>query len=300
MNGYLSQQGKKLLENSRHALLYAGILAVIPYTTFLSLAIISLVTLRKGWREGSLLLMPVMIMFLTSSMFLVPPKIAIFNTLLAFLPCYLAACVLGKTANWRSVAGVFFLFLLLTAVFFHVFLPEFIAVQFQYLSASMGQLNPDLLSKVLSSNSLNQIALANYLFGLQLVSLVISVIWPLTLARSVQSQLYYPGGYQQEMHSLRDNKVGLLMLVVLLLAVSQGKLIAMNMLPLVVMYFLCIGLSLGFHAFAGKKIRGASLILILPLIFMPFIMIPAYVILGSLDSLFNLRLYLPTSAGKTT
>ena len=149
-------------------------------------------------------------------------------------------------------------------------------------------------------NGSSQLILANYLFGLQLASLVLSAILPLTLARSVQSQLYYPGGYQQEMYSLRSNKIGLLILVLMLVSANQGKLIAMDILPLLVMYFLFAGLSLSFHALAGKKIRGALLILITPLVLVPFVMLPVYVILGSLDSLFNLRLYLPSTAGKTT
>lgn len=301
VNGFISQQGKKLLENNRHAMLYAVLLAVIPYTTWLSLAVIALVTLRKGWREGAMLLMPVMTAFLACSLAAAPVKLAIINTLLAFLPCYLAACVLSMSASWRAVAGVFFLLLLISAMLFQVVMPEFITAQYQYLYAAMNELNPDVLPKALANiHGSNQLVLANYLFGLQLASLVLTAALPLTLARSVQSQLYYPGGYLQEMHSLRGNRIGFLLLVVMFIAASQGKLIAMNMLPLLVMYFLSAGLSLSFYAFAGRKIRGASLILIAPLILVPFIMLPVYVILGSLDSLFNLRFYLPTVAGKTT
>ena len=301
VNGLISQQGKKLLDNNRHAMLYAVILALIPYTTWVSLAIIALVTLKKGWRDGAMLLMPVMTAFLACSVAVAPIKLGIINTLLAFIPCYIAACVLGMTASWRTVAGVFFLLMLTCAILFQVFMPEFISAQYHYLTAAMSELNPDVLPKALANfRGSNPLVLANYLFGLQLASLVLSAALPLTLARSVQSQLYYPGGYRQEMHALRGNKLGLLMLVLMIAAASQGKFIAMNILPLLIMYFLFAGLSVCFYALAGKKIRGASLILVLPLILAPFIMLPVYVILGSLDSLFNLRFYLPTIAGKTT
>lgn len=302
VNGFICQQGQKLLENNRHAMLCAVLLAIFPYTTWLSLTVIALVTLRKGWRDGALLLMPVMTAFLVCSVATaVPTLLAITNTLVTFIPCYFAACVLGMTTSWRAVAGVFFLLLLICAILFQIFMPEFITAQYQYLYAAISELRPDALPKVMVSlNGSNQLILANYLFGLQLANLFISAILPLTLARSIQSQLYYPGGYQQEMHSLRGNKVGVLILLLILVAASQGNLIAINVLPLLVVYFLSAGLSLSFYAFAGKKIRGASLILVIPLVLLPFVMLPVYVILGSLDSLFNLRFYLPSIAGKAT
>lgn len=301
VNGFIRQQGQKLLDSNRHALLYAVLLALIPYTTWLSLAIIALVTLKKGWREGAMLLMPVMTAFLTCSMVVAPTLLAISNTVLAFIPCYLAACVLGLTASWRAVAGVFLLLLSVSAMVFQIVMPDFITAQYQYLYAAMSQLHPEVLPRVITDvNGSNQLILANYWFGLQLASLVVSALMPLTLARSVQSQLYYPGGYRQEMHSLRGNKAGLMLLILVLIAAHQGRFIAMNILPLLVMYFLIAGLSVSFCALAGKKIRGTPLILVTPLVLVPFVMLPVYVILGSLDSLFNLRLYLPSAAGKTT
>ena len=59
VNGFISQQGKHVLGDKRYALLYAVIFALFPYTTWLSLSVIALVTLKKGWREGALLVMPV-------------------------------------------------------------------------------------------------------------------------------------------------------------------------------------------------------------------------------------------------
>lgn len=301
VNGFIRKQGQRLLEDNRSALLYAVLLAVFPFTTWLSQALISLVTLRKGWRDGAMLLMPVMTAFLACSLVTAPPQLAIMNTLLTFIPCFIATCVLGITASWRAVAGVFFLLVSLGAIVFQIFMPEFIMAQYQYLYAVIHELHPDVLSRFVNDTTgLNQLMLANALFGLQLASIVVSAILPLTLARSVQSQLYYPGGYRQEMLALRSNKIGLLLLVLMLVAVNQSKMIAMNILPLLVLYFLAAGLSLSFNVLARKKMRGVMLILLAPLVLVPFIMLPVYVILGSLDSLFNLRLYLPSTVGKTT
>lgn len=301
LNGLISQQAKKLLDSNRHAILYAVLLAIFPYTTWLSLSVIALFTLKKGWRDGAILLMPVMTAFLVSSVVVAPVLTAIVNTLITFIPCYLAAGILGMTISWRMVASAFFLMLLIFAMLIQLLMPEFIMAQYQYLQVVINQLRPDVLPKLLANmQGVNPLILANYLFGLQLASMVLSVFLSLTLARSIQSQLYYPGGYQQEMQTLRGNKPGLLVLILIGFGASQGQLLAINILPLLIMYFLTAGLSLGFYACSVKKIRGAILMLILPLVLVPFVMLPVYVILGSLDSLFNLRLYLPSVAGKTT
>ena len=301
VNGFIGQQGKRVLENNRYALLYAVFLALIPYTTWLSLAVIALVTLKKGWREGALLLMPVATAYVGLLLAQEPTIIAIINTLLTFLPCYIAACVLGLTVSWRAVAGVFILLAGLSALVLQLTLPEFVVTQYQFLTAAIAQARPDLLAKVLKdTGDYNQLIIANYFFGFQLISVFLSAALPLITARSVQSQLYNPGGFRQEMLALRGNKIGLLIMSILLIAVNQQKLIAMNVLPLVIFYFLLAGLSLSFQALAEKKIRGRFLLLVAPLIVLPFVMLPVYVVLGSLDSLFNLRLYLPSNAGKTT
>lgn len=48
----LRKQGHFLLENDHYALLYIAILALIPFATWLSVAIVALITLRKGWVSG--------------------------------------------------------------------------------------------------------------------------------------------------------------------------------------------------------------------------------------------------------
>ena len=208
---------------------------------------------------------------------------------------------MGWSVSWRAVASVFFLLAGFGVILLQMTLPEFIFTQYQYLTAAITQAHPDLLVKVLKdANDFGQLVFANYFFGLQMISVVLSAILPLMFARSIQSRLYNPGGFRQEMLALRSNKLGLFIMGMLLIAVNQDKLIAMNLLPLVVFYFLLAGLSLSFQALAQKKIRGRMILLLAPLIVLPFVMIPVYVILGSVDSIFNLRLYLSSNAGKTT
>lgn len=300
-HGMVGKQGKKILENNRYALLCAVFFALFPYTTWLSQAIIALVTLKKGWQDGAQLLMPIATAYLGVLLIREPTIVAVINTLLTFLPTFLAACVLGWSVSWRAVAGLFAILATSSAVILHFMLPEFVTTQYQYLIAAIEQVRPDLLVDALKDpTQVGAIKIANYFFGFQLVSLVVSSLLPLVIARSVQAQLYNPGGFRQELLVLRGNKIGLFCLCLLLITASQQYLIAMNVLPLFVFYFLSAGLSLCFNLLAEKKIRGRFLLLGVPLIVLPFVMLPIYVMIGSLDSLFNLRVYLLSNAGKTT
>lgn len=58
LSSLIRKQGQILLENERYAILHAVLLALLPYTAWLSIALIALMTLRKGWRKGGLLLVP--------------------------------------------------------------------------------------------------------------------------------------------------------------------------------------------------------------------------------------------------
>ena len=101
------------------------------------------------------------------------------------------------------------------------------------------------------------------------------------------------------MLSFRGDKIGLLLLLVMLVAANQQALEAISILPMLLFYFLLAGFSLSFNVFAKHKPFRITMLLMATLFFLPFIMLPVYVIFGSLDSLFNFRLYLCRDAGKT-
>lgn len=301
LNGFIRKQGQYLLANNRHAMFHATILALLPFTAWLSVAIIALVTLRKGWQDGGRLLVPVTIVTFALSLPSTTVAIAFINALLIFMPCYLAACVLRLTTNWRAVAGFFFLQVIIAVSLVQVLMPDFIMAQYQYLQTVLREVQTDsaLLAFINDKAGLNQTIFASYLLGLQAIGVVFSACLSLMLARSVQSQLYYPGGYKQEMLAFRGDKIGLLLLVTLLVAASQQSVFAISLLPLLIFYFLLAGLSLSFNILAKQWPRYTGFLLIATLFLLPFIMLPVYVIFGSLDSVFNFRLYLPSDAGKT-
>lgn len=298
---FLRQHILSLLASNRLAFLLALVFALLPYTMCLSLAVLALVTLKKGWRDGALLMMPVATACFGLSLSHATPMAATINTVLTFVPCYLGACVLGMTASWRAVSGFFLGLLFLSSVLLQCFLPEFITAQLVYLK-TITEANPDIFANLLSKMSgFNQSILANYLFGLQVLGMIFAAMVPIMLARLVQANLVYPGGFRQEMLNFRGDKLGLFILVGVLVLANQGQAIAINLLPSLVVYFILLGMSLSAYAFTIKKTRGAFLFLMTPLLLLPVMMIVVYVILGSLDTLFNLRVFLLSKvAGKTT
>ena len=172
--------------------------------------------------------------------------------------------------------------------------------QFLYFQAALREIQSEnaLLALINEKSGLNQMILASYLLGLQAVGVFFSASVSLMLARSVQSQLFYPGGFRQEVMAFRGDKVGLLLLVIMFIAAHYQNVLAMCLLPMLVFYFLIAGLSLSFNVLSKQRLLSSTIILVSTLLLLPFVMLPVYVFFGSLDSLFNLRLYLPSDAGK--
>ena len=300
MSGVIRKQGQLLLQNKWHALLQAIILAMLPFTSWMSVAIVALVTLRRGWRDGGWLLVPVTIANFALSLAFTTQSIALVNALLTFVPCYISAVVLREMGNWRAVAAVLFIQVIVVVLLLQLLMPDFVMAQFLYLQAILREAQADgvLLTYINGKAGMNQMFLASYLLGLQTVGVVFSASISLVFARSLQSQIFYPGGFKREMLAFRGDKVGLLLLVILLIAVNQQSIIAMSLVPVLVFYFVLAGLSLSFNILAKQKTWRTVVLLVATLFLLPFIMLPVYVIFGSLDSLFNFRLYLPSDAGK--
>jgi hypothetical protein len=302
LGGFIRRQGQFLLDHPGYALLHILILAVLPYTAWLSVALMALITLRKGEAAGKKVLIPALLANFAISLISISPVVATINTLLTFIPCFLGACLLRSTVSWRAVTGCFFVLLVISVLIVQFMVPNFVMAQYLFIKTILTEAQTDntLFELINTKTGLSPEFFANYLFGVQAAGVCLSALFSLMLARSVQSQLYYPGGFREEMLSFRGNKLGLLILMILLLTSWQGNVLAMNILPTLVLYFLLAGLSLTLRALGGRGSIGTLILLVVPMLFLPFILVPIYVILGTLDSLFNFRIYLRPAAGKRT
>lgn len=299
----LRRQLELMTKDSRYALAYAMFLSFSSYTMWLSLTIIALVTLRRGLREGLCAMLPVFFIHTATSTISLPWSAALLNAFLTFLPVFSGALVLHKTAQWRMVAGVFFLLVLLMTMSVQMFYPAFIAEQFQYLQKIAQDLPSDnaLLMFFSAKHKIDANLLANYLLGTQAAGLIASALLPLMLGRLLQARLFYPGGFRQEVLSFRSDKIEVILFIALIVGAYQQNVLAMNCLPVMSFYFLLTGLSLGYYLLASKKSMWVLLLLVLPVGVLPFMMMPIYLIIGVLDGIINFRSYLPVhSASNVT
>jgi len=181
-----------------------------------------------------------------------------------------------------------------------VFAPHLISAQLVYLQTVVQNLDTgSTLLDTWREWGIPPVVVANYLLGFQELCLLLAIISPLLLARSLQARLYYPGGFRQEMLNFRGDKYSLVVMVLLSIAASLNHVLAMNGLPIILFYFTLAGLSLSAHVLEKMKPLRKAVILWAPLLLVPLVAFPFYIALGAFDSLFNFRLYLASRAGKT-
>lgn len=292
IKGLFKKQAELILGSRKQALLYAVLLALLPYCTWLAMVVIALVTLRKGKEEGGRVLLSVMLAHSVVLLVSLPVYVAFFQTMLVFAPVYCGAYVLRESATWQAVAAVLFLLVLVSSVLIQQMIPEWILSQYELIQSLVAASQPEhALSKWLSDTSeVSIVVMANYTLGIQLLSTVLSIWAALMLARSLQAQLFYPGGFRTELLAFRGNRVSLVVILLFFGAAWQCNVVAINVLPVLILFYLLAGLSLCANFIMRKTSRMLLVILILPVILMPFVMVPLYIILGLLDSLFNIRL----------
>lgn len=292
--GFFQRHARKILASERYALVAALILAAMPFMGWLAEALVALVTLRQGAKAGAKLLIPVMLVHTLVSIWSIPVSMALMLAMLNVLPCYIAAHVLRTTTSWRAVASVLLSLVVLGAMVLQMLFPAFINDQYMHLEAMLKSLasNQANFLDFWLRHGVSPLVLANYLLGVQAVSLVFSAMVPLFVARTLQAQLYYPGGFREELFNFRGDKISLIVLGLLMLAAYFEQYLAINSLPLVLFYFVLAGLSLGAYMFSNMRPLAAMAILVLPIIFLSWVMLPLYALIGALDSVFDFRSYL--------
>ncbi|MDF1677536.1 MAG: hypothetical protein P1U32_02440 [Legionellaceae bacterium] len=298
--GFFQQQALRVLEQEKYALLLAMVLSAVPYMDWLALALMALVTLRQGPKAGLRLLLPVMLTHILVAAFSVPLSTAIMMTVVSSLSCYAAAYILKTTTSWHVVSGVLFVFVAVGVVVLQAFSPEFIIQQYMHLEATMENMGLSQMNglEFWGHKGVSLDVIANYLLGIQAASLAFSAVVPLLFARSLQAQLFYPEGFRSEMLNFRGDRTAFALLVLLTALAYLGHTVAMNCLPVVLLYFVLAGLSFGAYMFSNMRPFALMLLLIMPLIFLSWAFLPLYVLLGALDSLFNFRLYLSNKTGQ--
>lgn len=297
--GGFKRQVEAILSARQKAMMVTVVLAFLPFCAYLAMIVIALVTLRKGEKIGAPLLLGGVLAHTAFLLTHLSLASALINAVIFFVPGYLAACTLRKTSSWQTVALVLFGLVMMAAVMIQLWAPNWISAQYAVLQSILkASQSEQVLAKWSTSTSGIPVdVLANYVFGIQLLSLVIAVLLPLMIARAVQSQLFHVGGFTKEMLNLRGNRLSLLLFLILAGAAWQWNVIAIDVFPVMAFFYLLAGLSLCASFMVKKSSRLAWLLLILPLLLAPFVMLFLYIFLGLLDSFINIRLAFAVKRG---
>ncbi len=291
---FITRQSEVILENKQYAILCAALLSVLPFATWLSVAVVALVTLRKGAKVGFEILLPACIIHSVPLMMLVPVTSALINALVAYVPCYLAAISLRQTVNWQMVFATFLAQALVAFLLINLLIPDFVMDQLLQLKKIIGQYDEYQQLIGVALQQLSPDVLAHLFFGFQILSVIISSMISMMFARSLQARLFMPGGFANELMEFKANKLSCFILATTVTLAYIKIPVALNIIPLVLAYFLLAGLCLTYYILMQKRQRKLGLLLCLLTVFKPMFMLLTCMAVGVLDGLFNFRLYLHT------
>lgn len=295
----VNKQVLLVLNNERYAFLLTVILALVPMMTFVSVALVALITMRKGWKPGLILLLAGLSSDVVVSSLFLSVDASLYHAFLEFVPCYIAAVVLRHFLTWRAVFWVLLVFVMLVVALLQLFYPAYIEASFKSMSTVMMNFESNsVLLNMLTKDASKLWPLANLFLGIQLASVLLSTLFSLSIARSKQAELFYPGAYLKELLIFKADQLALFVFIVISIAAYHLSSFALALLPTLVLYFTLAGILVAYQLMHSRRVKASMIWLLLPLILMPLVMIPVYILFGSLDSLVNIRLLIPRYGDK--
>ena len=179
----------------------AALSLILPPLSYLSAATVSLVTLRKGTREGALILAAAsiavgLLLFISTGQ----PWFALSMALGLWLPVWLLSVVLRATVSLALVFQAATVTGALLVIGLHLFLTDPVATWQQALEAFFGTL---LQQAGVPEPGAKLQVLARIMTGVAAATMVISYLVSVLIARWWLAALYNPGGFRQEYHQLR-------------------------------------------------------------------------------------------------
>jgi len=275
------------MRGRREAIGVAVVCASLPLLHWLSIAIISLVILRKGLGEGAFVLLwsclPVLVLFWVTG----DPGPPI-----AFLGSAGLAWLLRVTMSWQLTLIAVVVVSAVGSVIFELAagsaFDQFAGLYLAVTDQAMGQNAVVLTTAEAEERFVNMRIL---LVGFFAMGQGVAMFGFLALARWWQSVLYNPGGFQLEMHEFRMAPavaVGLLSLVLICLAF--GTLGFIRWVPLLMVPMVIAGVCFVHWFVADKSLGGSWLVgFYIMLVFLAQLIYPMLAFFALTDSWLDLR-----------
>ena len=287
-----------VLKGPREAIILAVLFSCIPFLSWLSVVIVSLVTLRQGNRQGFRVLLWGMLPVVAIGAYQ-HDLIAIFEAIVySFLLSWLMSVVLSYSNRWEWVIGFgvgVSLLALAGLLLLDPGYPETLLPRLNHLYQMLYQ--QDMTSIPLDKAEAILFWIAKILPGVQATFIVLSAMFNVLIARALQASVYNEGGLKKELLDIGLHKGYALLLLVCGLGLWLDITVAGYALVVCLMPLVLSGLSF-VHWYAERFQKGRILTLVIMYVllgvFMPMSLVPLMVL-----SLFDMILGFRNHIGKT-
>lgn len=290
--GMLHRFASYVMRGRRQAVIVGLLFTILPLFGWMSNVIVSLVTLRKGAKEGAIVLLWVILPAVVVAG-LGNRLIILYGIIGGSLFTYVLALVLRQTQSWKAVLTASLLLGLLAVLLVHAWIPNITEVwvnQFNHYAVLIkNQFD-------ITVNTARLQLFSKFATGFQVAFITLSVLINLILARGFQSMLYNPGQLRPELKNVRLSLWEVLVFLLIGISSFFGVAMAQDALPVIGLIFVLAGISI-FHAMADLKNvthKWIFLFYVLLGVFFPYVAI-VLIIFAIIDSLFNLRFRLKRS-----
>jgi hypothetical protein len=288
---------KFILKSRMSAMTVASSLAllsiIMPPISIVSLAAIALVTLRRGAKEGLLVLLSASVATVTLGFIVLGDyQFAVAYALILWTPVWLLSIVLREGTHLSLALEIAAVLGILAVLGFYLFIPT-PAAYWQGILAVMIEPMHQTQDIPLEQLETTIKTVAKYMTGILTAGSITGLLLGLLLARWWQARLYNPGGFKTEYLSLQMSQRFTLatLLVVLLAFLTTGSIseVAANVGVILFMLYSFIGMATVHCLISAMKARRFLLPAFYLLVFViPHIVVPVAII-GLTETWLNLR-----------
>lgn len=267
------------MSGRRQAVTVALLFGLMPMLNVLSGAVVALVTLRKGWQEGFLVLLWALLP--AGLQWLLGDASAVFMLIAALV----TAQALRSSSSWPGVLVLMTILGLLVQLSL-AWQPAYVAQVTTIIEQMLAQDTTLQEAAALETGTASAADVVDLLLRFYGALHILVFVGCLAIARHWQALLYNPEGFRLEFHALRMDPRVMGVLLALLLAGELGLPPLNGWVPVFCMAPLINGLALIHHVVARRKL-GVNW-LVLTYLF-TLLMAPAVIVLGFADSFANIR-----------
>lgn len=270
---------------------------ILPPLNYVSSAVIALVTLRRGWNDGLVVMAGTaavlgVVMALSRS----DPLPAVVLAGAIWVPVWLLSLVLRQTVSLSRTVSAAALLGGAAVIGVYLVLDDPAQTWRNLLDRFIDEIRSQ--NEGSAADALNQLltSAAPHMTGMAVAALMLGLILSVFLGRWWQAQLYNPGGFRREFHGLRlSRNFAIATLVVMVLSAAGGGAaeVAANVLTVFATAYLLHGLGLLHGIVAARHISVGWLIGVYAL---TFLWPPSTLLLGAagfVDSWMDIRARLP-------